>query len=154
MDTDELISTLNDLIETCKDGERGFETCAEDISDPQIKSFFSNRAQSCREAAGELQELVRAFGGDPETRSSMSGTLHRRWVDIKAAITGKDDVAILNECERGEDVAIRSYRNALEKDLPPNVRTLVERQFAGVTRNHDQVKVLRDQARAAKNLTR
>jgi uncharacterized protein (TIGR02284 family) len=154
MDNDDVISTLNDLIETSKDGEQGFNTCAEDLSDPQVKTLFSNRAQACAMAAAELQEFVRAFGGDPETRSSMSGTLHRRWVDIKSAITGKDDEAILNECERGEDVAVRSYRRALEKDLPPNVRVVVERQFEGVMRNHDQVKALRDQVRTAKNLSR
>jgi uncharacterized protein (TIGR02284 family) len=154
MDKDDVISTLNDLIETCKDGEEGFRTCAEDISDPQLKTLFMDRAQSCASSANELQEFVISLGGDPETRSSLSGTLHRRWVDLKSAITGKDDEAILNECERGEDVAVKSYRNALEKDLPPDIRSVVERQYNGVLRNHDQVKSLRDQIRAAKNLTR
>jgi uncharacterized protein (TIGR02284 family) len=154
MDNDEVVSTLNDLIEICKDGEEGFRTCAEDISDSQIKNLFMDRAQSCAQSASELQELVRSFGGDPETSSSISGTLHRRWVDIKAAVAGKDDEAVLNECERGEDVAVSSYRKALQKDLPPNVRSIVESQYNGVLRNHDQVKALRDQIRAAKNLTR
>lgn len=154
MDNDDVVSTLNDLIETCKDGEQGFRTCAEDISDPQISALFVERAQSCAAAAGQLQELVRDFGGEPKTGSSITGTLHRRWVDIKSAITGKDDEAILNECERGEDVAVRSYSNALEKDFPPNIRNAVERQYEGVLRNHDQVKNLRDQERARKNLTR
>ena len=154
MNNDDVISTLNDLIETCKDGEEGFRTCAEDISDPQIKNLFIDRAQSCSSAASELQELVSSCGGNPETKSSVSGGLHRRWVDIKAAVTGKDDESVLNECERGEDVAVASYRKALEKDLPPNIRSVVERQYNGVLRNHDQVKSLRDQARTAKNLTR
>ncbi|MDB5765084.1 MAG: NAD-dependent aldehyde dehydrogenase [Herminiimonas sp.] len=154
MDNDDVISTLNDLIETSKDGEEGFRTCAEDISDPQLKSLFAERAQGCSMAVSELQEQVRSLGGDPEKSSSISGKLHRRWVDIKSAITGKDDEAILSECERGEDVAVSSYRKALEKDLPPNIRSLVERQYNGVLRNHDQVKSLREQIRTAKNLTR
>jgi len=154
MDNDDIISTLNDLIETCKDGEEGFRACAEDISDPQIKNLFIDRAQSCSSAAGELQELVSACGGSPETKSSVTGSLHRRWIDIKSAVTSKDDEAILNECERGEDVAVNSYRKALEKDLPANIRSVVERQYNGVLRNHDQVKSLRDQVRTAKNLTR
>jgi uncharacterized protein (TIGR02284 family) len=154
MNNDDAISALNNLIETCKDGEEGFRTCAEDISDPQVKTLFMDRARVCAESANELQELVRSFGGDPQNRSSISGTLHRRWVDIKSAVTGKDDEAIMNECERGEDVAVSSYRKALDKDLPPNVRSVVERQYNGVLRNHDQVKALRDQIRAAKNLSR
>jgi uncharacterized protein (TIGR02284 family) len=154
MDKDKVISTLNDLIETCKDGEQGFRSCAEDISDAQMKNFFTSRAQTCTTAAAELQEMVISLGGDPETRGSASGAVHRRWVDIKSAITGKDDEAILNECERGEDVAVKSYRTALEKELPPDIRAMVEKQYQGTLRNHDQVKALRDQVRTAKNLTR
>jgi uncharacterized protein (TIGR02284 family) len=146
---DELTSTLNDLIETCKDGEEGFKTCAQDIADGQFKQTFLTRAASCAAAAKELQALVVAHGGSPETKSSLSGTLHRRWVDIKSAVMGKDDEAILNECERGEDVAKKSYSRALEKTLPPEVRAVVERQYQGVLQNHDLVKNLRDRARAA-----
>ena len=91
---------------------------------------------------------ISTLGGDPETSTSMSADMHRRWVDLKAMITGKDDEAILNECERGEDVAVKSYRKALEKDLPAEVRSVVQNQYQGVQRNHDQVKALRDAARA------
>ena len=149
MNNDEIISTLNDLIETCKDGEEGFRTCAGDVGDPTLKSFFSNRAQSCAAAATELQDLVRAYGGDPERSSGLGGAIHRRWVDIKSAIMGHDDKAVLKECERGEDVAVTSYRRALEKNLPGDVRTVVEKQYQGVLHNHDQVKSLRDQYRSA-----
>lgn len=151
MDKDEVISTLNDLIETCKDGEEGFRTCSENLSDPQVSTTFSNRATACNLAAQELQAIVSHLGGDPEDSASVGGAMHRRWVDFKSAVTGHDDVAVLNECERGEDVAKKSYENALEKDLPPEVRDIVARQYNGVLRNHDQVKALRDQARAAKD---
>jgi uncharacterized protein (TIGR02284 family) len=145
MKNDDVISTLNDLIETSKDGEEGFRTCCEDATDTKLKSVFADRAQKCAQAAQELQALVRAKGGDPETTSSVSAALHRRWLDIKSAILGKNDEAILNECERGEDVAVRSYRNALDKDLPSDIRTVVERQYQGVLKNHDMVKSLREQ---------
>lgn len=154
MDKDDIISTLNDLIETCKDGEAGFRDCADELRDPQLKSLMQNRAQGCATAARELQDLVRTYGGDPETGSSVSGTLHRRWVEIRSAITGHDEHSVLAECERGEDVALRSYRNALDKVLPTEVRTVVERQYQGVLRNHDQVKALRNQSQSARNLTR
>lgn len=149
MDNDEVISTLNDLIETSKDGEEGFRNCAENTQDATLKTFFANRAQTCTAAVVELQDLVRAYGGDPETSGGLGGALHRRWVDIKSALTGKDDKAVLAECERGEDVAVASYRKALEKNLPVEVRSVVERQYQGVLQNHDQVRSLRDQYRSA-----
>lgn len=148
MDNKDVISVLNDLIETSKDGEKGFSECADDVKEPRLKSFFTQRSQDCASAAAELQQLVRGLGGDPETSSSVSGALHRGWVDLKSMITGKSEEAILNECERGEDVALKAYREALQKDLPSNVRSVLETQLQGVQRNHDQVKSLRDAARA------
>ncbi|HYD61465.1 MAG TPA: PA2169 family four-helix-bundle protein [Noviherbaspirillum sp.] len=147
MTDDEVVSTLNELIETCKDGDEGFRTCAADVSDPRLRTFFSNRAQTCAAAAFELQQLVRAYGGEPERDSSLGSAVHRRWIDIKALLTGKDDRAVLQECERGEDIAVSRYSQALVKNLPENVRVVVERQYQGVLQNHDQVKSLRDQYR-------
>jgi uncharacterized protein (TIGR02284 family) len=151
--TKESISILNDLIETSKDGEKGFQTSAEDIKNPVVKAFFLSRSSEIATAVRELQTEVRALGGDPETSSSVAGTLHRAWVDLKSAVTGKDDTAVLNEVERGEDVALKAYKEALEKAhekaLPSNVVTLIQKQLTGVQANHDKVKALRDQARAA-----
>ncbi|WP_304640663.1 PA2169 family four-helix-bundle protein [Pseudomonas sp.] len=147
--TKDVIEVLNDLIETSKDGEAGFKTCADDAERLELKNLFSKRAEECGKAAAELQSIVVQLGGKPEDSTSVSGDLHRRWVDIKSAITGKDDQAVLNECERGEDVAKKSYKRALEKDLPPEIRQVVQRQYDGVLRNHDQVKALRDQNKAS-----
>ena len=142
MSNDDVIETLNDLIETCKDGAEGFRTCAEDIKRSDLKPLFERAAQRCDEAARELQEKVVFLGGKPETKSSFAGSVHRRWVDVKSAITGKDDKAVLAECERGEDVAKMSYENALKKDLPADIRMIVERQYQGVIAHHDQVRAL------------
>ncbi|MDP1980700.1 MAG: PA2169 family four-helix-bundle protein [Undibacterium umbellatum] len=149
MNNDEIISTLNDLIETSKDGEEGFKICAEDASGrhPQLKAMLAERGRECAAAASELQELVRNQGGDPETSSSVSGALHRAWTNIRMSIVGKDDETVLNECERGEDVAVKDYRKALEKDLPAHVRVVVDRQYQGVLRNHDTIKTLRNHVR-------
>ncbi|MBC8998450.1 PA2169 family four-helix-bundle protein [Pseudomonas sp. N40(2020)] len=147
----EAISVLNDLIETSKDGQEGFKTCAEDIKHPELKQIFVQHAADCAGAAAELQAEVRKLGGDPETSTSVSGDLHRRWVDVKAMFTGKDEEAVLNEAERGEDHALKAYKEALEKIDKHNlvgIRDLVSRQLGGVQRAHDQVKALRNQARA------
>lgn len=150
MDTKDTISVLNDLIETSKDGEAGFAQCAQDVNSPSLKTLMSDRSRECAAAAAELQQLVVGLGGKPEETTSVTGDLHRRWIGLKDLVTGKDDTTILNECERGEDVAKKKYKEALEKDLPGNIRIVVERQNQGVLRNHDQVKALRDAARAAK----
>ncbi|MDO7898573.1 ferritin-like domain-containing protein [Pseudomonas citrulli] len=150
--TKESISVLNNLIETSKDGQEGFKTCAEDIKHPQLKAYFVERAADCASAAAELQAAVRSLGGDPETSTSVAGDLHRRWVDVKSMFTGKDEEAVLNEAERGEDHALKAYREAIEKINKDNlvgIRDLVERQYHGVQRNHDKVKVLRNEASAA-----
>lgn len=149
MTNSDVISVLNDLIQTSKDGEEGFRTCAEDAEqrDVQFKSMFEERSRGCAEAASELQELVRALGGEPIKHGSVSGSMHRQWLNIRSLITGKDDEAVLNECERGEDAAVKTYRDALQKDLPANIRLVVERQYQGVLANHDRVRSLRDKVR-------
>src|SRR5471030_1171445 len=148
----EAISVLNDLIETSKDGQEGFKTCAEDIKHPELKTLFVQRSADCATAAAELQSTVRSMGGDPETSTSVAGDLHRRWVDVKSLFTGNGEEAVLNEAERGEDHAKKAYREALEKLAKHNLvglTDLVNRQYQGVLRNHDQVKALRNIARAS-----
>ena len=148
------IDVLNDLIEYSKDGEKGFKTSAEDVKNPQLKAFFVQRASECASAAAELQGEVRRLGGDPETSTSISGDLHRGWVNLKSMDTGKDEEAVLNEVERGEDHALKAYKEAREKlvklgrSANDQSYTLVEKQLQGVQRNHDQVKALRNAARA------
>ena len=88
MDKDDVIATLNDLIETSRDGEEGFRTCADGVKSSELKQMFQQAASRCAQAVNELQAQVRALGGDPERRGSVSGSLHRAWVDIKSTITG------------------------------------------------------------------
>lgn len=144
MDRDDVISTLNDLIETSRDGDEGFRQCADTVKNANLKAFFQQKAERCREAVGQLQQIVREMGGDPEKSSSMSGTVHRFWVSLRSSISGMSDHAILDECERGEDVAKRSYEKALAQDLPGDVRRVIERQYAEVKTNHDRVREMRN----------
>jgi len=143
-DTSDIRSTLNDLIQTLKDGEEGFRTSAESIKDvaarAQFQAFASQRAQF----ASELQSEVARIGGKPETSGSTSGALHRGWIEMKSAITGKDDHAILAEAEKGEDAAVKNYREALSKDLPSDIRSTIERQYRDIQAAHQTVRSLRD----------
>jgi uncharacterized protein (TIGR02284 family) len=144
MDNKDVISELNDLIETCEDGMKGFRTAADSVKSPEARTFFNDRIRLIERGEQELKDEVRRLGGDPENRGSVSGALHRGWINIKSAITGKDDAAILAEAERGEDAAVKNYENALKKDLPPDVRRMVQRQYEGVVQNRDRVRTLKN----------
>lgn len=148
-DNGEVIDTLDDLAECAKDGEYGFRACAEQAQRQDLKSLFLQRADDCRGAAQELYQQIRSLGGTPDEGGSAGGALHRGWVAVKAKLSTFDDKAVLEECERGEDNALARYRKALKQDLPAHIRQIVERQLQGVQRNHDQVKMLRDQFKAA-----
>ena len=148
MDNDDVIHTLNKLIDTCKDGEYGFRTSAEHVKSEHLRSVLLERAESCRHGAVELQAAVVQRGGKPDKHSGAPGTLHRGWVSLKGMLTGDKDQAALNECERGEDAALARYRDALKQDLPSDIAEIVHRQYEGVKRNHDQIRSLRDAHRA------
>ena len=141
MDNDNVISVLNRLIQTCKDGEQGFRTAAENLKNPQAKSLFSSYAQQRAEMAQELQAEVRAQGGDPESAGSIAGATHRGWMNLKAAVAGGDD-SIIAEAERGEDVAKKAYNDALAEGLPPMTLAIVRRQAKRVQDAHDQVRAM------------
>lgn len=143
-DNDDVISTLNDLLESCRDGEYGFSTSAEHAKSPDLKSLLSRHSQECRTAGQELQALIRQLGGEADEGGSMTGALHRGWVSVRGVLSGHTDEAMLEECERGEDAAVASYRKALKEDLPPAIRAVVEKQAQGTQKNHDEIKALRD----------
>jgi uncharacterized protein (TIGR02284 family) len=144
MQNDKAISVLNDLIETCKDGELGFKTAAEDLKSPELKRQFLEYSRQRGDMVRELQAEVKRLGGDPESTGSVTASVHRGWIDIKSAILGKDDHGIVAEAERGEDVAKATYESALKEALPGTAQTLVQQQAAKVRQAHDHVRNLRD----------
>jgi uncharacterized protein (TIGR02284 family) len=146
VERDESLSRLNDLIETCKDGEEGYRWAADKVEDAELKSLFSRYAEQRAHFASELQGEVRKLGGDPEDSGSAGGALMRGWINIKSALTGGDRKAILAECERGEDVAVESYQKAMEEGLPAEAQSLVREQYSQVKEAHDRI---RDLDRAA-----
>lgn len=147
--TKEVISTLNSVIETLKDGQEGFRQAAEAVKDSQLKTLFNELSLQRSKFAGELQNHVIQMGeSKPEDSSSTAGALHRAWINMKSAVTSQDDHAILSECERGEDSAVAEYKKAMEAELPSPARDILSRQYTDVKAAHDRVKALRD---ASKN---
>ncbi len=139
-DNKDVTSVLNDLIETCKDGEEGFKTAAERAKDSSLKSLFSKYASQRASYVTELQSAVRALGEDPATSGHVAASLHRGWINLKEALAKDEDKAIIFECESGEDSAMKSYKEALSKSLPANILSMVQKQFAGVQEAHGVIR--------------
>lgn len=147
---DNNVSVLNDLIEVSRDGEEGFRKAAEDAKNPELKTLFSSRATEIGAAVRELQNQVTTLGGKPEDHGSVAGALHRGWVSLRTAVSDRSDLAILEETEKGEDIAKKKYGDALQDaDLSFDIRALIERQYQGVLRNHDLIRDLRNRYRAS-----
>ncbi|HYY13267.1 MAG TPA: PA2169 family four-helix-bundle protein [Chthoniobacterales bacterium] len=141
----EIISTINSLIETLKDGQEGFKQAADAVKDPQLKSLFHEYSQQRSRFVGELQTEARSLGEtQPERTSSAAGAMHRAWMNIKSVATSGDDHAILAECERGEDSAVNEYKKVMEDELSASLRGIISRQYSEIKSAHDRVKQLRD----------
>ncbi|MEJ0038987.1 MAG: PA2169 family four-helix-bundle protein [Gammaproteobacteria bacterium] len=138
------LSTLNDLIETSRYGERGFAMATQDNREPGVTDLLKDGEESCRAAAVELQDQVRLLGGAPEDSGAVKAPVYRGWIDFKAVAIARDTKLILEECERGEDYARRRYQDAMKIDLPESVRVIVERQYQRVVAIHGRVLQLRN----------
>jgi len=144
MSTDSTISTLNSLIKTTLDSMKGFKDAAQDAENSQFSTMFSEFARERSEVATALQSEVRRLGGNPEDDSSFLAAAHRTFMDLKQAFTGKDDKAIIQEVERGEDYIKAKFQAALnDTDLDPSSRAVVERAYQSVKAGHDRASALK-----------
>ena len=151
-DMSEIRSTLNDLIETCKDSQNGFHSAAEKLKNPEIHTLFLKFYLQRSEFAGELQAEVTRIGGEPATSGSTAGAIHRGWIGLKTALAEDSDHAILEEAERGEDAAIKNYIEVLRKDLPSDLESVVSRQFREIQQVHHTIRELLERHRTTTDL--
>ncbi len=144
MTTDSTISTLNGLIKTTLDSMKGYQDAAKDAESTQFATMFADFARDRSAAATDLQAEVRRLGGNPEDDSSFLAAAHRTFMDLKQAFTGKDDKAIIQEVERGEDHIKAKFEGALrDTELDPSSRAVVERAFVSVKEGHDKMSALK-----------
>ena len=146
---EEAVSVMNDLIETCRDGEKGFAAASERADRPDLKQLFSTLSSQRATFTHELEVQVERFGGKPADMGHVAGAVHRGWMAVRSTVTSDDDKSILDECERGEDFAKKAYTDALGKPLPSALHSLVARQADDVRASHDRVRDLRDQQHAS-----
>ena len=137
-------TALNTLIATLIDSINGYEDAAANSEGGKFQQLFRERASERQRVVEDLRAEVRRLGGNPEDDGSFLGKTHQRFLDLKAAVTGRDDKAIINEVERGEDYLKEKFEAALESDqLTGDSRAVVERAYQSVRTGHDQMSQLK-----------
>lgn len=141
--TDDL-TIIKTLTSTLNDSVKGYREAAEHAEAPRFKELFTEFADKREQAALDLQAEVARLGGDPDTDGTVLGSLHQAWLDLKSAVTGQDDQAILNEVERGEDYLKEKFEAALGTDtLADETRTAIDRAWTSVREGHDTMSALK-----------
>jgi uncharacterized protein (TIGR02284 family) len=142
--SDHDIHVLNSLIKTTLDSRKGFLDAAEDAENTRFSAEFASFAQERSQAATLLQNEVRRLGGNPEDDSSFLAAAHRTFMDLKQVFVSRDDKAIVNEVERGEDYIKEKYEAALsDNELSPSTRAAVEQAYESVRAGHDRARELK-----------
>ncbi len=136
-------AALNHLIETCKDGEKGYRDAASDLRDSEVKSLFVKYSCERAQFANALQRAIRQAGGFAENNGTVGGALRRGWLGLRSALEGGDEHVLLAECERNEDVGRANYEAALRQSWPEPVKRLLERQYAAITDAQREIHRLR-----------
>lgn len=149
-DTSHDIRTLNSLIATVIDSIDGYSESAKDAESGRFTSMFNDRAAERREILTRLQAEVGRLGGNPEDDGTTAAAAHRGFVNLKSAVTGRDDKAVINEVERGEDHIKSKFEDALrDDDLSPQTRSVIQECFTSVKQGHDQMSALKHSMEAA-----
>jgi len=147
----EIVSILNGLIETCKDGEKGFREAAEDIDIGYYEILFLEYARQRSQFAAALQAEVRKLGGDPDRKGSMAGTFHRGWMNLRSAVNPKTNEMTILECERGENAALKNYEHALKANLPEDIKSLIHNQYEQIKHTHKRIEAMEDKPLGTKS---
>src|ERR1700761_3268408 len=142
-----VIETLNDLVQINNDRIAGYEKAIKEIKDDdgEYRGVFNNKILESQQFRSTLAEEIEVLGSDADNSTSVSGSIHRTWLDVKAAFNGHSDKSVLEECEFGEDAIKKAYLSALsEQHLPAYIRDILNDQFAILQQSHDEIKALRD----------
>src|SRR5579884_3923623 len=138
-------AAIDKLISINRDAEQGFRAAADAVVDPVLKRMFVDLSGQRAGFASEIQDGVRQLGFEPTNPLGTAGTLHGFWISLKGAVLANKEHAVLEETERGEDQSINTYREALVLILQPELRAVVEKQFAAIQDSHARIRLLRDQ---------
>ena len=137
------VGTLENLATTLIDSINGYRDAASHAEGTQFQEIFCRNGDERSSVAEELRAEITRLGGNAPDDGSFLGATHQRFLDLKAAVTGRDDKAIINEVERGEDYIKEKFEAALAADLGPETRMIIERAYQSVRKGHDQIRDLK-----------
>ncbi len=144
---EKLVNNLQELLEKNYDAQKGFTKAMEDAKNPRLKAFLQQQAAQRSRFTNELTQEIRNLNEQPKDSGSFTGDLHRTWIDIKSAVSGNEDEAVLEECIRGEKASWDEYSTKLEKEnFPPNISSVIQKQASEIHNTLSNVKTLEDLA--------
>jgi len=127
--TEEVAKKLNNLLEKNYDAEKGYQDAAERIENPTMKDFLQEQAQKRYDFGHEIKTEIKNYGEQPDKGGSTKGTVHRAWMDLKAAVASSSEEQVMEEVQRGEQSAINEYNEVIsETSLPPSVQQILTKQ--------------------------
>ena len=139
----EMAESLNELLEKNYDSEKGFKNAADDVENEQLRNLFVDKARQRYDFGHELKAEIQSFGHTPEKGSSVKADAHRTWMDLKSKLTSDSEEAVLEECVRGEKMAVEDYNKVIsENDFPPSTENMLIKQRNAIQRSLDEVKNL------------
>jgi uncharacterized protein (TIGR02284 family) len=145
MNNNEVLSILNDLIETCRRGQSAFRNAAESSQNGEFRRLFNIFLQQRTQFITELQTEVHRLGGEPNI-SGESAPLFGNAVPFRSSATVKstvrDEASVIADCQREEAAAVNDYQEALKADLPLDVQYVVKRQYMDIKDAYDRIRIL------------
>ena len=140
-----LVSNLQGLLEKNYDAELGFKNALLNAESPLLKTYLKNQSAQRARFATELDNEIRSLNETPIESGSVTGSLHRTWMDIKNTFTGENDEAVLEECIRGEKASVNAYQETLkENNFPPQISSVLTKQADEINKTLSSVKRLED----------
>ena len=144
---EKLVDNLQELLEKNYDAQKGFKKAMEDAKNPRLTTFLQHQAAQRSRFTNELTQEIKNLNEEPKESGSFTGDLHRTWIDIKSALSGNEDEAVLEECIRGEKASWEEYSNKLKSEnFPPNISNVIQKQASEIHNTLNRVKTLEDLA--------
>lgn len=121
---DHLLEVLNERI-------LGYKKAAEKVDDTSLKTIFKDYSKQAEDFADELIPFSDKQEWS-ESETSATGDMWRVWMDLKSALTGGSNDAMVKASIKGEKDAIKNFDNILKDNtnLDPELRGIVSKQVS------------------------